>query len=97
MLMIEKVGNQIFNVPGSQKVTPKNSVPTIKDFAKILDELQKFEENTNKVVEEVAAGNLDKLPEAITMASQLNLAIQMIVQVRNRLIAGFQEFMRITM
>ena len=97
MLMIDKVNNQIFNVSGLQKVSQKSNVPTIKDFAKILDELQKFEENTNKVVEEVAAGNLDKLPEAITMASQLNLAIQMIVQVRNRLIAGFQEFMRITM
>lgn len=95
--MIDKVGNQIFNVPGIKTVSPKNGLPGVKDFAKILDELQKFEESTNKVVEEVAAGNLDKLPDAITMASQLNLAIQMIVQIRNRLIAGFQEFMRITM
>jgi len=95
--MIDKVGSQIFNVPGSKTVAQKSGVPSVKDFAKILDELQKFEERTNKVVEEVAAGNLDKLPEAITMASQLNLAIQMIVQIRNRLIAGFQEFMRITM
>ena len=97
MLMIEKVDNQILNLPGLQNVSQKKGVPTVKDFVKILDELQKFEESTNKVAEEVAAGNLDKLPEAITMASQLNLAIQMIVQIRNRLIAGFQEFMRITM
>jgi len=97
MLMIEKVNNQILNLPGLQNVSQKKDVPTVKDFVKILDELQKFEESTNKVAEEVAAGNLDKLPEAITMASQLGLAIQMIVQIRNRLIAGFQEFMRITM
>ena len=97
MLMIEKVNNQILNLPGLQDVSQKKDVPTVKDFVKILDELQKFEESTNKVAEEVAAGNLDKLPEAITMASQLGLAIQMIVQIRNRLIAGFQEFMRITM
>ena len=72
-------------------------MPGVKDFAKVLDELQAFEEKTNSIMKEVAAGNLDKLPEAITMASQLDLAVQMVIQVRNKLMAGFQEFMRITM
>ena len=98
MYVIDKVGG----ISGSSGITgitktAKKSLPGAKDFAKILDELQQFEEQTNSVMKEVAAGNLDKLPDAITMASQLDLAVQMVIQVRNRLMEGFQEFMRIAM
>ncbi len=96
--MIEKVGGVqgITGLTGITKTT-KKSLPGVRDFAKILDELQQFEQQTNSVMKEVASGNLDKLPEAITMASQLDLAVQMVIQVRNRLMEGFQEFMRIAM
>ncbi len=93
--MINKVGmggSSLIN-----KGSKTNSLPGVKDFAKVLDELQKFEDQTNSIMKEVAEGNLDKLPEAITMASQLDLAVQMVIQVRNRLMEGFQEFMRIAM
>ena len=94
--MIDKISG-IGEIGGiSSSVKPKK-LPGIKDFAKVLDELQAFEDKTNTIMKEVAAGDLDKLPEAITMASQLDLAVQMIIQVRNKLMAGFQEFMRITM
>lgn len=94
--MIDKISG-IGAIGGISSPVKTKKLPGVKDFAKVLDELQSFEEKTNSIMKEVAAGNLDKLPEAITMASQLDLAVQMVIQVRNKLMAGFQEFMRITM
>jgi len=94
--MIDKISG-IGAIGGISSPVKTKSLPGVKDFAKVLDELQSFEEKTNSIMKEVAAGNLDKLPEAITMSSQLDLAVQMVIQVRNKLMAGFQEFMRITM
>ena len=94
--MIDKIRG-LGAIGGISSPTETKKLPDIKDFAKVLDELQAFEDKTNSIMKEVAAGNLDKLPEAITMASQLDLAVQMIIQVRNKLMAGFQEFTRITM
>jgi flagellar hook-basal body complex protein FliE len=48
-------------------------------------------------MKDVAKGNLDRLPDALVMATQFDLAINLVVQIRNRLMEGFQEFMRITM
>lgn len=69
----------------------------VKKIAGFLDNLEGFEKDLNNIMKDVAKGNLDRLPDALVMATQFDLAINFVVQIRNRLMEGFQEFMRITM
>ncbi len=88
--MIEPTGG----VNPTSSAVPDGVVDKVAGF---LDNLEGFEKALNGVMKEVASGNLDRLPDALVMATQFDLAINFVVQIRNRLMEGFQEFMRITM
>ncbi|NPV88245.1 flagellar hook-basal body complex protein FliE [Coprothermobacteraceae bacterium] len=64
-------------------------------FAKLIDELTAKEAEQEAYRKAIAQGNMDVLPEALVSATEFQLGILMVTQIRNQLVNAFQEFMRL--
>jgi flagellar hook-basal body complex protein FliE len=79
-------------IPGS------NLLPSPQDFAKMMGEyMQQASDMQAKVgtdIEAMAAGQSDNIHEVVLSAAQADLAVRMVIEIRNRLVNTYQEVMR---
>jgi flagellar hook-basal body complex protein FliE len=70
-----------------------------KNFAQFLEEkigeVNQLQQNADKAIQDLAAGKEQDINKVVSAAEKANLAFQMMVQIRNKLVDAYQEIMRI--
>lgn len=64
-------------------------------FSKLLDQLSAKETEQDLYRQAIAQGNMDILPEALVSATEFQVGLLLVTQIRNQLVSAFQEFMRL--
>ena len=81
---------QTIEVPQDEK-RGKSFSDTIKEFVSDVDQIQK---NADLQVERFATGDLKDIHEVMIAAQQANLSLQLLVEVRNKVMESYRELMR---
>lgn len=90
----------ITGAPGqSPSIIPGSSLlPSPQDFAKLMgDYMQQASDMQAKVgtdIEALASGQTDNIHDVVLSAAQADLAVRMVIEIRNRLVNTYQEVMR---
>lgn len=64
-------------------------------FSKLIDQLSAKESEQDLYRNAIAQGNMDILPEALVSATEFQVGLLLVAQIRNQLVSAFQEFMRL--
>lgn len=68
---------------------------TFKDvLADALDTLSNLQANADKLTEGLATGEVTDVHKVMAAVEQVNIALQLTVQIRNKVIEAYQEVMR---
>lgn len=81
---------QTIEAPQDEK-RGKSFSDTIKEFVSDVDQIQK---NADLQVERFATGDLKDIHEVMIAAQQANLSLQLLVEVRNKVMESYRELMR---
>ena len=70
-----------------------------KNFAKFLEEkigeVNQLQKNADQAVQDLATGKEKDITKVVSAAEKANLAFQMMLQIRNKLVDAYQEITRI--
>ena len=66
-------------------------------FLRILDEVNRMQNDATRAVEQLSTGESQDIHHAILAAVKAELGVQFMVQVRDRLVQGMQEILRMQM
>ena len=90
--------SKISSFRGEKAVSERSEAPNILgDFQKILkrsvEEVDGLAKEANQSVQEMAAGRMD-VHQAMVSLEKANLSFRLMVQVRNKMMAAYEEIMR---
>ena len=87
--------------PSSQPLdnaTGKDKISKSKDFADFLkqslDEVNKLQNEADKAIEELSAGEVKDVHGTMIALKKADISLQLMMQVRNKIIDAYQEIMR---
>jgi len=69
----------------------KNFADSLKDAVQSVNELQK---NADVMSQKLATGETKNIPEVMLAVEKADIALKLMVQVRNKMIEAYQEIMR---
>jgi flagellar hook-basal body complex protein FliE len=69
----------------------KSFSDTLNEALKNVNDLQK---NSDRAMQDLATGKTDNIPEVMITAEKADLALKMMVQVRNKIIDAYHEVMK---
>lgn len=76
---------------GSTAGTGKSFADTLKDAVGNVNELQK---SSDKAMQNLATGKTDNVADVMIAAEKADIALRVMVQVRNKIIDAYQEIMK---
>lgn len=94
-------GGNLQGASGNQTVTGANATESSNPFKTMLDDaidaVNETQSQTEKDLSALAAGKTDDLHTIMINSAKADLALQMLVQVRNKAIDAYNEIMRINL
>jgi len=78
-------------ITGDKPVEGKSFGDTLKEFVHDVDKMQKV---ADYQVERYAAGDLKDIHEVMIAAQKANLSLQLLVEIRNKVLDSYREIMR---
>lgn len=78
-------------VVGGLEPGQKSFVETLKDAVQSVNQLQ---QTADKKMEDLATGKAKSIPDVMIAAEQADIALRLMVQVRNKVIDAYQEVMK---
>jgi flagellar hook-basal body complex protein FliE len=76
----------------------QNEGPSFGNIIKgVFEEAVEAESEAGRAVEDFAAGNITNVHDVVMAVGKANMAIQLLVQVRNGVLEAYQELSRISM
>jgi flagellar hook-basal body complex protein FliE len=78
-------------ISGSSEVTGKSFADTLKEAIGSVNALQK---NADVQMQNLATGRTDNVAEVMIATEQADIALKLMVQVRNKIIDAYQEIMK---
>ncbi len=90
--------DDVLTVPsGPQRIEPKEPSDPFSDFKKALgrsvEELNRLSDEANQKVQEMLLGETD-IHEAMIAMEKAGISLRLMLQVRNKIIAAYEEIMR---
>jgi flagellar hook-basal body complex protein FliE len=76
-------------------VAPEEGVPFGKIVKGVLDDAIRAEQEAAASIDQFAAGNINDVHDVVMAVGKANMAIQLLVQVRNGVLEAYQELARI--
>ena len=76
---------------GSASETQKSFADTLNDAIQNVNELQK---SSDKAMQNLATGRTDNVAEVMIASEKADIALKLMVQVRNKIIDAYQEIMK---
>ena len=87
--------NALSNPPGVKKQAPDSSLETFSTMIKgSLEEVNQLQNTADNAVRELAAGKEADLHQTMIAMEKADISFQLLMQVRNKIIAAYQEIMR---
>ena len=91
-----EIRNEPFNIakplaPGQTDPSAKSFAATLKDAVGTVNTLQK---DADKQAQALATGKTTNIPEVMMAAEKADIALRMMVQVRNKIIDAYNEVMK---
>jgi flagellar hook-basal body complex protein FliE len=88
---INSVTQPIAPGPGGVEQTQKSFADTLKDAVGNVNAAQ---QESNKKMDELATGQTNNIHDVMISAEKADIALRLMVQVRNKMIEAYQEMMR---
>ncbi|HHW30445.1 MAG TPA: flagellar hook-basal body complex protein FliE [Clostridiaceae bacterium] len=96
-LVTQQLGNQVSSVSNS-KVSSKNSVGNDNSFQTIFnDVLNKTNSlilESEKLTKEASLGNIDNIHQVLIASEKADIALQLTLQIRNKVLDAYNDIMR---
>lgn len=86
-----QIDSPLQGTTGSGEVSSKNFADTLKDAIGNVNQLQKA---SDKGMENLATGKTDNVADVMIAAEKADIALRVMVQVRNKIIDAYQEIMK---
>jgi flagellar hook-basal body complex protein FliE len=78
--------------PKSETVAPKTSFEQVfKDFVTDVNTLQK---KAGRAIDQMASGEVRDIHQVMTAVEEAGIALDLMLEIRNRVLEGYQEIMR---
>lgn len=78
--------------------TQMDSSKTVQSFSELLkesiDSVDRLQKKSDLMMEKLATGKTDNIPEVMIAAERADIALKLMVQVRNKVIDAYQEIMK---
>ena len=92
------VDNYSSNSIGSKSNSVTGASETSKSFADVLSDavgsVNNLQKTSDKAMQNLATGRTDNVAEVMIAAEQADIALKLMVQVRNKIIDAYQEVMK---
>ena len=79
---------------GVAKTTPETKASFGDQLAKALQNVQELQTEREQITDDMVAGKVTEAHDVMIAAKESELAFQLLVEVRNKLLEGYQELMR---
>ncbi len=96
-----QTGNLNINQSSQNETSPIQSIESVpgdKSFADTLknaiSEVNQLQQTSNKKMQELAVGRTDNVADVMITAEKADIALRVMVQVRNKVIDAYNEIMR---
>jgi flagellar hook-basal body complex protein FliE len=83
--------DKIKNSVGPSEEGQKSFADTLKDAVQSVNELQK---NSDVQMEKLATGKAQSIPDVMIAAEKADIALRLMLQVRNKIIEAYQDVMK---
>lgn len=84
------------NLPAAGGARPEDSKSFGAMLKETVNEVNKYQLDADKAVEDLATGRNKNIHETMIAISQADLAFRMTMQVRNKVVDAYQEIMRMS-
>jgi len=88
---ISQQNNGINNSGAGGSVKDKSFKSTINSF---LTDVNNLLNDSGKQVQDLAAGKVDNIHDVMIAAEKANISLELVVEIRNKLLEAYQEMMR---
>lgn len=93
-----ETGNLNLNKASQAEASPSVGVPGDKSFADTLksaiNEVNEMQQVSNKKMQELSVGKTDNVADVMIASEKADIAMRVMVQVRNKVIDAYNEIMR---
>ena len=79
---------------GVAKTTPEPKASFGQQLAKALENVQDLQTQREQITDDMVTGKVTEVHDVMIAAKESELAFQLLVEVRNKLLEGYQELMR---
>lgn len=88
---LDKVKDLNGTVSGDSQVAGKSFAETLNDAVKSVNDLQK---TSDKAAQDLATGKTDNVADVMIAAEKADIALRVMVQVRNKIVDAYNEIMK---
>ena len=79
-----------------QGVQPQKGGPSFKDTMKsFLSDVNEMQKNAGESIQKMVAGEINDVHQVMTSMEEANVAFNMMMEIRNKVMDAYQEIMRI--
>jgi flagellar hook-basal body complex protein FliE len=87
----DKIKNSVGGPNGAAEEGQKSFAETLKDAVQSVNQLQK---NSDVQMEKLATGKAQSIPDVMIAAEKADIALRLMLQVRNKIIEAYQDVMK---
>ncbi len=77
---------------------PRGAQETLEGFKDVLgsaiETVNDLQRNADRLAQELACGELEDVHQAMIAVEEVNVALQLTIQIRNKIVEAYQEIMR---
>lgn len=94
-MIIDKVTGAYKPLPGIQQQKPAQKTEAFSDmFQNYLSEVNDMQFKADEKIQGFITGKITSVDEVMTTVQEANMAFQLLLQIRNKLVDAYQEIMR---
>lgn len=94
-MMINKVTGAYKPLPGIQKTQPEQKTEAFSSMLKgYLSDVNEMQFKADEKIQGFITGKVTSVDEVMTTVQEANMAFQLLLQIRNKLVDAYQEIMR---
>jgi flagellar hook-basal body complex protein FliE len=87
----ELAGDRIIKIPQSSGISNSSFADTLQEA---IGKVNQLHQESDKAIQTLATGRSDNIADVMIAAEKADIALKVMVQVRNKIIDAYQEMMR---
>ena len=93
-MTIQGIGPQVPNITRTPATSPAEEAGFGKSLANAIENVQQLGNDANQQVQQLVEGNGQDIHRAMISVEKSDLAFEMMLQVRNKIVSAYQEISR---